>query len=432
MTGSKDTRLKSVIDAEKRKAKAAKQPSMWTAEGRAKWLGPERKLQAAVAREVPSLLKRVAQSFPGPFTDEEQLSESTLAEPEYTTLDAEPEQWKRPVPTSEVEVLPEEDDEPTPDVLSNRQLVRILPQQALAQRTQAQSDPVTTYLSRYVSRHSRLAIASSLNVVARYLTGQKVDPRTVPWTQVRYVHAQLVRTKLAADYAWASTNRHLLALRGVMKECWRLGLVEHDVYLRIAEVEPMKATEQEIGRALKAPELQALFAACDTSATGRRNAAILTLTSGAGMRRSEVCDFKVENWDKAEGQLKILGKGQKWRNVYLSPKRGEIIESWLDIRGRAPGFMIRPIDKAGAVIHSKALTATGLYVLLQRIGAAAKVKEFTPHDLRRTFITTLLERGVDALTVSKLAGHKNVQTTLGYDKRGEAAKKQAAVALLDD
>ena len=56
---------------------------------------------------------------------------------------------------------------------------------------------------------------------------------------------------------------------------------------------------------------------------------------------------------------------------------------------------------------------------------------FTPHDLRRTFITRLLEKGADALTVSKLAGHNSVQTTLGYDKRGEKTK-QAASELLDD
>lgn len=291
-------------------------------------------------------------------------------------------------------------------------------------------DPVTVYLSRYTSRHSRLAMASSLSILARYLTGRTTDPREIPWASIRYPHAQELRAQLVKDYSWASVNRHLLALRGVVRECWRLGLVEHEVAERVAQVEGLKSDEREIGRALSGEEVEALYAACDDSVAGKRNAAVLTLTAYAGMRRSEVCGLLLENWDKAEGKLSILGKGNKWRTVYLGPKAAARLESWLDARSRAPGPFITPVSKHDTPTLGKHLTSTGLYVLLQSLGAKAKVKDFTPHDLRRTFITRLLDKGGDALTVSKLAGHESVQTTLRYDKRGERAKK--TMALLDD
>ena len=75
------------------------------------------------------------------------------------------------------------------------------------------------------------------------------------------------------------------------------------------------------------------------------------------------------------------------------------------------------------------MTDQSVLSILDRIRRKAKVRPFSPHDLRRSFISDLLARGADIATVQRMAGHANIQTTARYDRRGEEAKRKAAELL---
>jgi len=102
----------------------------------------------------------------------------------------------------------------------------------------------------------------------------------------------------------------------------------------------------------------------------------------------------------------------------------DALNDWLSIRGDDLGALFNPVNKSG-VIQYRRLTTDAVYCLLNKRADNAKISRFSPHDLRRSFISELLDRGADISTVQQLAGHADISTTAKYDRRGEAAKKKA-------
>jgi integrase len=101
------------------------------------------------------------------------------------------------------------------------------------------------------------------------------------------------------------------------------------------------------------------------------------------------------------------------------------LNSWIKLRGQEPGPLFCKISRAGTLAYT-ALTKEGLSSILDEMRRYAEVAKFTPHDLRRTFITQLLDSGVDINVVRQLAGHSEISTTARYDCRGEGTKISAS------
>jgi site-specific recombinase XerD len=160
-----------------------------------------------------------------------------------------------------------------------------------------------------------------------------------------------------------------------------------------------------------------------------RDAAILGLAYGAGLRRSEIAALDRGSFDPATGALTITrAKGKKDRTAYVSNGALSALCDWLALRGPDPGPMFWPVNKGGQMIAQR-LTDQSVYDLMRRRAIQAGVKAFSPHDCRRTFVGDLLESGVDLSTVKEMAGHSSINTTAKYDRRGEGAKRKASTAL---
>lgn len=104
------------------------------------------------------------------------------------------------------------------------------------------------------------------------------------------------------------------------------------------------------------------------------------------------------------------------------------LAAWRAVRGDAPGALFCPVNKGGRVTV-RAMTEQAVWGVIKKRGGQPALQHLSPHDLRRTFVSDLLDAGADVVAVQHLVGHANVSTTARYDRRGEAAKRRAAELL---
>lgn len=287
--------------------------------------------------------------------------------------------------------------------------------------------PAAVYLAS-LSPGSRRTMRGAIRTIAMLLTGVP-DELRMPWHLVDYSHATLVRTKLAEKLAPATANRLLAALRGTLKAAFKLGLVSADHYTRVSMIDPVRGSRLPTGRAISGGELRALFEVCDHStAGGARNAALLGLLFGGGLRRAEVVALDLSDFDPKTGTLVINGKGRKQRKGYVTNGALDALEAWLAFRGPEPGPLFLPVRKGGA-IQRRRMTDGAVAELVRRLANKARIAMMSPHDARRTFIGSLLDLGADLATVQQLAGHASPTTTSRYDRRGDRTRRRAAELL---
>ena len=290
--------------------------------------------------------------------------------------------------------------------------------------------PAAVYLAQLTTK-SRRTQASALAQLAQMLG--YADALSCPWHRLGYQHTAAARAQLAQRYAPATANRMLAALRRVLQEAWRLGLMTAEQYERAADLKVVKEERLPSGRALDGAEIAALFAACGADATpaGIRDAALLAVLLATGLRRSEVVALDVSDYTLGSGALLVRsGKGRKDRLVYVGAAVAvAALADWLTIRGAAPGPLFTAARRGGHITQRR-LSDQAVALILQTRARQAGVADVSPHDLRRTFVTDLLDAGADIATVQKLAGHADPATTARYDRRGEQTKQDAA-RLLD-
>ena len=281
-----------------------------------------------------------------------------------------------------------------------------------------------------LSKGSYWAVRHSLETIAEILAGEDADPWTFPWEELRYQHTARVRRELVDRYAPATVNKMLSALRGVLKNAWRLGMMDADTYQRAVAVENVRAKVQPKGRAVQADELVALFRVCaeDESPAGRRDSAMFAVLYGGGLRRAELCGLDLADFDPDDCSLTVRGKGRRERTVYLPEGVCRHLKAWVEVREDAPGPLFCPVRMTGEVPISR-LRGETLWYVLKRRQREAGLEGVTPHGFRRAYVSGLLEAGVDLLTVQELVGHADAVTTARYDRRGESLRRRAAVAI---
>lgn len=292
----------------------------------------------------------------------------------------------------------------------------------------------TTVFDAYISGlapSGRRGITSLLDRSASILK-RGADADNYPWEELNFAAVAKVRAALLDDgYAVSSVNMALSALRGVAQTAFNLNCMDAETLARIRSVKRVNGDIQRKGRALDKQEIRALIqAAKQHPLTVRRyrDAAIVLTLCGTGLRAGEL--VKLERRDYENGVLTVRqGKGRKYREIHVAETVDKAIRAWLKVcANEADSALFSRIQRNGKVV-SQPLTTTGLTGILVELQHTSGITRFTPHDMRRTFITRLLEQGVDINTVRQLAGHSDISTTASYDHRGDQAKVMASQRL---
>jgi integrase/recombinase XerD len=214
-----------------------------------------------------------------------------------------------------------------------------------------------------------------------------------------------------ALYRPASIARMLSAVRSFHRFELREGVTDHDPTVGIAAPKlprslPRPLSVEEVGRLIEAPPAG--------DAVGLRDRAILELLYGAGLRISELTGLDVDDVELEDGSVRVLGKGGKERDVPVGRYAREAVSAYLT-RAR-PGFATAR-SRAAMFLNQRGgrLTRQGVSLVLARyVRAAGLRRRVTPHTLRHSFATHLLEGGADVRVVQELLGHASVATTQIY------------------
>jgi integrase/recombinase XerD len=161
---------------------------------------------------------------------------------------------------------------------------------ALWRTTSTDRKPLWVYLARLAPGSIR-TMFSALNSIANMCSEGADTLISFPWPALRYQHTVAIRSTLAARYQPATANRMLSALRGVLKECQKLGWMPADDYQKAVDIPIIKATTLPRGRALTSSEIIALQSARSRdprAAAGIWDAAIIGILYGTGLRRSDI------------------------------------------------------------------------------------------------------------------------------------------------
>jgi len=289
-------------------------------------------------------------------------------------------------------------------------------------------NPAETYLLSLDSSVNTRNSSYAIKRLCQNMTGNNCF-LSFNWSELNYTKVIELRAKLQdKGYNANSINTYIALLKGVAKEAWRQRLISTDDYLHIKDIKRVKSMRFPSGRSLPSNEIDTLIKFCSKSGStiGVRNAAMIALAYGAGLRVHELA--KLKRTDYFGHYVKVVGKGNKERINPLPRYVTKIVDKWLLLsKYNDLGLFLRV--RRGGYITEQQLSKRSIGEIFKRVHQQTNTQHFTPHDLRRSFATNLLESGVDLFTVQNLMGHANIDTTRRYDMRGEKAKA-AAVELL--
>lgn len=288
-------------------------------------------------------------------------------------------------------------------------------------------DTIKRYLrylkvERNASEYTIKSYREDLLSLADYLTeslGSCPEPSRIDPLMLR----NYVAAMHEAQYARTSIARRLASMRGLFKFAQREGLVDQNPAKPLRNPRP----HRKLPHFLTTDEIQTLLSAPDSNAVmGLRDQAIFETMYSAGLRVSELVGISDSDLDLEDGLVRVKGKGKRERLAPLGRYAVEAIEQWKIKRVLAKGKQPSANSPVFTNKFGNRLTTRSVARMLEKylLQTGLNLKT-SPHTLRHSFATHLLDRGADIRSVQELLGHKSIVTTQIYTHLSTAGLRQA-------
>jgi integrase/recombinase XerC len=297
--------------------------------------------------------------------------------------------------------------------------------------TESIRNPLTLYLTR-LAPSSQLTMRYVLQDAADRLGFEDINLEDIDWHLLQPEHVIALVAALREDgYAPNTSSLYVNAVRGVMNEAWRMNLISQEHLLRMRTVKAAAGTRLSQGRNLRRSLIREMMEVCasDPRPQGLRDAAVIGILYGSGMRKSESVNLDLAQINFEERSLRVIGKGNKELIKYAPDWAFTKLQAWLAFRREQlkegeqdDSFLFNRIRR-GSHITRERITKHAIYYIARQRGEQVGVK-IMPHDFRRSFITRVIEEH-DLSIAQKLAHHTNIQTTASYDVRDDNERRRA-------
>jgi site-specific recombinase XerD len=247
--------------------------------------------------------------------------------------------------------------------------------------------------------------------LSRFLAHTKVaSPANITEQMVREFRIHLNRQPgTSGSMKLKTQNYYMISLRAFLK------------FLRKRDIESLNPERIELAKVgqrdldlISADELNRLMTIKGTSLAALRDKAMLELLFSTGLRVSELCNLN-RDLDLSRDEFSVRGKGEKIRVVFLSPAAKQAIKEYEKKRGDVDEALFIQLGKNAKNAHELRLTPRSVERIIKQYAIKAGItRKVTPHVIRHSFATDLLENGADLRSVQALLGHQNIATTQVY------------------
>jgi integrase/recombinase XerD len=263
-------------------------------------------------------------------------------------------------------------------------------------------------IEKGLSNNSIESYSHDLSVYINYLYKNKIED--INQSDTATILSWIIDLK-KRGLSTKSRARHIVTLRGFYKFLIKEKLISFDPIKNI----DIPKTGFALPEVITTEEMSSLLDSVKTdNPRGLRNAAMLEVLYGAGLRVSELVSMRMENINLEASFIRVFGKGSKERIIPIGSYACKKVSEWM-ISGRPLLLKNIPSYYLFVARAGKPITRQGFWKLLKQYSKASNIsKKITPHTFRHSFATHLLEGGADLRSVQTMLGHSDISTTQIY------------------